>query len=121
MGYPARPLAVLIAGSAILLGVVALEAERRAARRAAAEHVLTQFELVIEQYERDWGAYPPGDGSGRPELRRGLVCEFFPAEDVAVPDAWDLRYRRHPPGTTPPYDLWIVEAEGVEVRLRGQP
>ncbi len=118
MRFPAR---LLVAGSAIFLGIWAFESERREARRAAAEDRLAQWERALDLYEKAFGVYPPGDGVGRPELRRGLLCEFFPAEDVVEPDTCDLRYRRHPPGTPPPYDLWIVEAEGVEVRLRGRP
>lgn len=125
MRFPrlAAVLIVLLIGGEVSLGIFSCGCggKLRLARRAAAEQVLAQAELAIEQYQKAWGSYPPDDGFLRPKLRRGLICEFFPAEDVAAPDAWDLRYRQHPAGGTPPYDLWIVDAEGVEISLRGRP
>ena len=106
------------------------------ARREAAVHLLSQLQLAVESYEQAFGEYPPGDGSGTRELlravqrpRRGQIWQEPDPEPVIEGDLRNplqphargpegvVRYRRHPPGSAPPYSIFVSDGRGGEIRV----
>lgn len=85
--------------------------------RLLGPRLLEQLDLAVRQYEKAYGVYPPGDGRGCRDLLRALSagrggCGFLrdkAAQDVELPD---VHYRRNPPGTSPPFAIWILDTEG---------
>ena len=112
----------------------------KGSRRTAAAHLLAQLELAVDQYEKTWGIYPPGDGSGSRSLAqalqggdpRGRPGEIFwgPRGDGQVSNPFDpealwprgvVHYRRYPPRSTPPFTLSCIDDEGLEIRCPERP
>jgi type II secretory pathway pseudopilin PulG len=102
------------------------------ARAGTAAHLISQIDQALESYQTDYGAYPPGDGSGSKEVvstlskpgpKKAKYFEFVPelirSGNIANP-TWpdgdppkDVIYYRCPGIHRPTrFDLWAEDCQG---------